>query len=49
VINDHIGDLYFKTGDHEKARSFWMESIRLSSETEEIEKVRGKLKKIPGN
>lgn len=49
VINDHIGDLYFKTGDYEKARSFWMESIRLSSESEEIEKVRIKLKKLPGN
>jgi tetratricopeptide (TPR) repeat protein len=49
VINDHIGDLYFKTGDYEKARSFWMESMRLSSDPEEIEKIRIKLKKLPGN
>jgi len=49
VINDHLGELYYKTGDFEKASNFWKQSIRLSTEPEDIQKVQRKLDILQGN
>jgi len=38
TIDDHLGDLYFKTGDLEKAQEFWMSSVNIGTEPEEIQK-----------
>ncbi len=46
VIYDHLGDLYFKIGNYQRAQDFWMKSVSNSTEPEEIEKVREKLKKL---
>jgi tetratricopeptide (TPR) repeat protein len=43
VIDDHLGDLYYKIGDLKKAHEFWMQSISIGKEPEEIQKVRRKL------
>ena len=29
VIRDHLGDVYLKTGEKEKARAIWQESLKL--------------------
>jgi len=46
VILDHLGDLYYKTGDFGKARDLWTESIRISTDPEEIGKIRRKLDRV---
>jgi len=43
TIVDHLGDLYYKIGDLQKAQSFWMKSISIGTEEEDIQKVRRKL------
>jgi tetratricopeptide (TPR) repeat protein len=42
-IHDHLGDLYFKTKRYEEARSEWTKSIQLSTEQEDISRVRKKI------
>jgi tetratricopeptide (TPR) repeat protein len=43
TIEEHLGDLYFKTGDFQKAQDFWKKSISIGAEQEDIDKVRRKL------
>jgi len=45
-IHDHLGDLYFKTKRFDDARSEWNKSIQLSTEKEEIDKVKKKLDEL---
>ena len=43
VISDHLGDLYYKIGDFQKALDFWSQSVKIGTEQEEIQKVQKKL------
>ena len=43
TIDEHLGDLYFKTGNLQKAQDFWKRSISIGTEQEDIQKVRRKL------
>ncbi len=43
TIVDHLGDLYYKIGDLKKAQSFWMRSVSIGAEEEDLQKVRRKL------
>jgi Tfp pilus assembly protein PilF len=45
-IHDHLGDLYFKTKRYDEARMEWNKSLQLSSEPEEIDKVKKKLDEL---
>jgi tetratricopeptide (TPR) repeat protein len=45
-IHDHLGDLYFKTKRLDEARTEWNKSIQLSTEKEEIDKVKKKLDEL---
>ena len=45
-IHDHLGDLYFKTKRFDEARNEWNKSIQLSTEKEEIDKVKKKLDEL---
>lgn len=45
TIHDHLGDLYKKQGQTEKARAKWEDALRLSTEPEEIKKIKEKLGK----
>jgi uncharacterized protein HemY len=42
-IHDHLGDLYFKTKRYEDARNEWSKSLQLSTEPEDIAKIKKKL------
>jgi tetratricopeptide (TPR) repeat protein len=42
-IHDHLGDLYFLTKRYDDARNAWTKSLQLSTEQEEIERVKKKL------
>jgi tetratricopeptide (TPR) repeat protein len=42
-IHDHLGDLYFKTKRYDDARMEWNKSIQLSTEAEDIARVKKKL------
>jgi len=42
-IHDHLGDLYFKTKRYDDARTAWTKSIQLSTEQEDINRVKKKL------
>jgi tetratricopeptide (TPR) repeat protein len=42
-IHDHLGDLYFKTKRYDEARNEWTKSIQLSTEPEDIARVKKKL------
>ena len=46
VIHDHLGDVYYKTGNYEKAVEFWTKSVEVGTEPEETQKVREKLEKL---
>ena len=46
IIDEHLGDLYFKTGNLQKAQDFWMKSVSIATEPEDIQKVRQKLEKL---
>jgi predicted negative regulator of RcsB-dependent stress response len=46
VIQDHIGDFYFKNGNLEKAQEFWKKSLSNGGEPEDAQKVRAKLDKV---
>jgi tetratricopeptide (TPR) repeat protein len=45
-IHDHMGDLYFKTKRYDEARAEWNKSLQLSSEQEEIDRVKKKLDEL---
>ena len=45
TIHDHLGDLYKKQGNNEKARAKWEDALRLSTEPDEIKKIKEKLGK----
>jgi tetratricopeptide (TPR) repeat protein len=45
-IHDHMGDLYYKTKRYDEARNEWTKAIQLSSEQEEIDKVKKKLDEL---
>ncbi|NLV32181.1 MAG: tetratricopeptide repeat protein [Acidobacteria bacterium] len=46
TIDEHLGDLYHRTGDLDKARDFYRSSVRIGTDPEEVEKVRRKLEKL---
>jgi pentatricopeptide repeat protein len=46
IIDEHLGDLYFETGDLQKAQHFWMKSLSITTDPEDIQKVRQKLDKL---
>jgi tetratricopeptide (TPR) repeat protein len=48
-IHDHLGDLYFKTKRFDDARTEWTKSIQLSTEQEEINRVKKKLDELRTN
>jgi uncharacterized protein HemY len=48
-IHDHLGDLFFKTKRYEEARVSWTKSIQLSTEQEDINRVRKKLDDLRTN
>ncbi len=48
-IHDHLGDLYFKTKRYEEARNEWNKSIQLSTEQDDINRVRKKLDDLRTN
>jgi tetratricopeptide (TPR) repeat protein len=45
TIHDHLGDLYKKLGQTDKARAKWEDALRLATEPEEIKKIKDKLGK----
>jgi tetratricopeptide (TPR) repeat protein len=45
-IHDHLGDLYFKTKRYDEARNEWNKSVQLSTEQEDIDKVKKKLDEL---
>src|SRR5262245_51146105 len=45
-IHDHLGDLYFKTKRYDEARTEWTKSLQLSTEQEEINRVKKKLDEL---
>jgi tetratricopeptide (TPR) repeat protein len=45
-IHEHIGELYFKTKRYDEARTEWNKSIQLSTEQDEIDKVKKKLDEL---
>jgi tetratricopeptide (TPR) repeat protein len=46
TIDEHLGDLYFKTGNLQKAEEFWKRSVSLGTEQEDMLKVRKKLESL---
>jgi len=45
TIHDHLGDLYKKQGESDKARAKWEDALRLATEPDEIKKIKEKLGK----
>jgi Tfp pilus assembly protein PilF len=45
TIRDHLGDVYKKQGQTDKARAKWEEGLKLSTEPDEIKKIKEKLDK----
>ncbi len=45
-IHDHLGDLYFKTKRYDEARTEWNKTLQLSTEQEEIDRVKKKLDEL---
>ncbi len=45
TIHDHLGDLYKKLGQNDKARAKWEEALKMATEPEEIKKIKEKLGK----
>jgi len=45
-IHDHLGDLYFKTKRYDEARAEWNKTLQLSTEQEEIDRVKKKLDEL---
>lgn len=45
TIRDHLGDVYKKQGQMDKARAKWEEALKMSTEPDEIKKIKEKLDK----
>ena len=45
TIHDHLGDLYKKQGQADKARAKWEEALKLATEPGEMKKIKEKLGK----
>jgi predicted negative regulator of RcsB-dependent stress response len=45
VINDHLGDAYWKVGRHHEARFQWKRALALGPEDDAVSKIRLKLVK----
>ena len=45
TIHDHLGDLYKKTGQADKARAKWEDALKLATEPDEIKRIKDKLGK----
>jgi tetratricopeptide (TPR) repeat protein len=45
TIHDHLGDLYKKIGQMDKARAKWEDALKLATEPDEIKKIKEKLGK----
>ncbi|HJQ23530.1 MAG TPA: tetratricopeptide repeat protein [Blastocatellia bacterium] len=45
TIHDHLGDLYKKTGQADKARAKWEDALKLATEPDEIRRIKEKLGK----
>jgi Tfp pilus assembly protein PilF len=45
TIHDHLGDLYKKQGQMDKARAKWEDALKLSTDPEEMKKIKEKLGK----
>jgi len=45
-IHDHLGDVYFKTKRYDEARAEWNKTLQLSTEPEEIDRVKKKLDEL---
>jgi tetratricopeptide (TPR) repeat protein len=45
TIRDHLGDVYKKQGLADKARAKWEEALKMSTEPDEIKKIKEKLEK----
>lgn len=45
TIRDHLGDVYKKQGQTEKARAKWEEALKMSTEPDELKKIKEKLEK----
>jgi len=48
-IHDHLGDLYFRTKRYEEARLAWNRSLQLSTEQEDITRLKKKLDDLRTN
>jgi tetratricopeptide (TPR) repeat protein len=46
TIDEHLGDLYFKTGNLQKAEDFWKRSVSIGTEQDDLQKVRRKLEML---
>ena len=46
TIHDHLGDIYKKVGQNDKAKAEWETSLKLSTDQDEIKKVKEKLAKL---
>ena len=46
TIEEHLGDLYFKTGDLQKTESYWTKSVSIGTDAEDTQKVRRKLEAL---
>jgi tetratricopeptide (TPR) repeat protein len=45
TIHDHLGDLYKKLGQNDKARAKWEDALKLATEPDEIKRIKEKLGK----
>lgn len=45
TIHDHLGDLYKKIGQNDKARAKWEDALKLATEPDEIKRIKDKLGK----
>jgi len=45
TIHDHVGDLNKKLGNMDKARAEWETALKLSTDQDEIKKIKEKLGK----
>jgi tetratricopeptide (TPR) repeat protein len=46
TIHDHLGDIYKKVGQNDKAKSEWEAGLKLSTDQDEIKKIKDKLGKM---
>ena len=45
TLYDHAGDIYYRCGDHKRARGFWQKAARLADDKELQKTIKEKLKK----